>query len=365
MKFKILLLSSIVFSCISIKAMLFYKEKEKDSLKLLSVLQNKGPVNSICYTPDGNNLLFGGLNNPTPTIKIYDTKDLSTIKAQLSSDRIIKKLACTEQMVSTANWNQLNIWDLTTSQNILKYDDQDDCATTVAYNKDGTLILAACVDGIGRIYDTRDKKCATQLCADAGQMKDAQWSPDNYQIATCSETNKKKNNLLNCWDIRTHRKLVYIEQPNENYLLQYHPTKNMIASAGSEKIVLYDTKFFTLLAAYWARGKKVDTLENENQGIKFPTVNSFMFSPKNHDMLIAGLDNASITFCDLQDPTQSICCDTDKSIETIATDPAAEYLSCGSFSSMDTTIYKLNIQMKDRAALMMPVAPSRLRCTLQ
>ena len=205
------------------KILQFYTEK---TLKTLTGHTNL--VTSVAWSPTGNQIASGSLDN---TIKIWDVSTGKELKTVASGTSLAIAWKPDGQRLASCSSNAtIKIWDSNTGQLLQEYPGQNTGdAQSITWSPDGKLI-ATCsrvADAI-RIWDTITGKELNTL-----KGLSITWSPDGQRLASGSW-----NRSIIIWDPRTGQALQTLIKENENdrvFSVAWSPDGQWLASgmAGS------------------------------------------------------------------------------------------------------------------------------------
>jgi WD40 repeat protein len=174
----------------------------------------------------------------------------------------------------------------------------------------------------------------------------ATWSPDDLQIATSSD-----DKTVRIWDTRTNKVMHALKPKTHVFRAAYNSTGTQLAISAAHQLMLYNPKSAALLAKYTMRGKK--TLINQALQESAPfAADGLQFVPENDDILIAGLDNGQITFCDLDNEENTFSFKSASDVKALAIAPDAKSIAAASWSDAKTTVWDLEALLKKRAVKM-------------
>jgi WD40 repeat protein len=134
----------------------------------------------------------------------------------------------------------------------------------------------------------------------------------------------------------------------------YNSTGTQLAISAAHQLILYNPKSAALLAKYTTRGKKIllnQALQGQLESTPF-AADGLQFVPENDDILIAGLDNGEITFCDLEQAGNTFNFKSASDVKALAIAPDAKTIAAASWSDAKTTVWDLETTLKERAAKM-------------
>lgn len=330
-----------------------------------------------CYTPDNKYLAIGGMDNyPAATVTVWSPNNYKTPALKLASSAPILALAANpnNKELAQSAWESINLWDLQTSMlTTFKATEGAASISSVDYNKDGSLLLAASQGGTCQIWDLRTKTCATTLPSGNQNFWCAKWSPDNAQV-----TSTAGDNVTRFFDVRANKLLNTLSLQIPLGELTYNSTGTQMAIAAAYQIMLADPTSAQLLDIYTLKGKKLPESITApaivgNYSDLTPMANPIQFVP-GHDVLIAGTDYGDVTIVDLHNDNNSICYKSAQDVaqgqpsqvSALSVSPDGKAFVAGS-PLTETNIWDLEQFLKDRKAKLQPTTAytAARRCRLQ
>jgi WD40 repeat protein/serine/threonine protein kinase len=173
------------------------------------VIPAKTPVNGVAFSPDGERLASAGGDG---TIKVWNSrtgKEVQTLPAA-HADVVVAVVFHPDgkHLASTGADRKVKVWDLTTGREVFS----DECdairkfgtASTVAFRPPDGRHLAACNEGVVRVWDWEHRRPVHALPGHEYHSIPVAFSPDGRLLATGGP--REKNQRL--WDLEAGGRLI-------------------------------------------------------------------------------------------------------------------------------------------------------------
>lgn len=320
--------------------------------KLLATIAQKGPLHATCYTHDAKQLITAGLTNAPVHINVWNTNDFTKAAAQLPCGTTISCVAAHPKKnceIINSCINELHVWDLTKLERSATLSHTKNHIHSLQYDSEGSCVLTANQDGAFQVWDLRTASCALTATDGNAPILHATWSPDDLQITTCSD-----DTAVRIWDTRANKVVHALKPKTHVFRAAYNSTGTQLAISAAHQLMLYNPKSAALLAKYTTRGKKIllnQALQWQLESTPF-AADGLQFVPENDDILIAGLDNGEITFCDLEREGNTFNFKSAADVRALAIAPDAKTIAAASWSDAKTTVWDLETLLKERAVKM-------------
>ena len=123
-----------------------------------------------------------------------------------------------------------SVWDITTGEELLRYDGHEDAVNTASISSDDQKALTASADRTAHIWFTQSGETVQVFERHEGEVTDAIWSPDERQVATASS-----DGTIRLWDTETGVEQMRIEAHVGGVTaLSWSSDGARIASAGND-----------------------------------------------------------------------------------------------------------------------------------
>jgi WD40 repeat protein len=98
----------------------------------------------------------------------------------------------------------------------------------VAFSSDGTLLAAACSDGVIRLWDVASGNLRRPLLGHVGAVRHVAFAPDGRTLASLGD-----DNVLNLWHLGTGQRLFSLDRPrHELHGLAFSRDGQMLVAGG-------------------------------------------------------------------------------------------------------------------------------------
>jgi WD40 repeat protein len=288
-----------------------------------------GPINSVCFSPDGKTLASGSENNlndsKEKTIRLWDVEtgeEKTSFSAYEGSVSSVTFSPDGKTLASGCHDNTIRLWDVETGKekSVLKgfegivysvnfspdgrtlaagYADRivrlwnvrtgeeeavlsghADTVFSVCFSPYGNTLASGSADGTTRLWDVESGKAKAVLDGEAGYVLSVRFSPDSKVLAS-----GLWDNTIQLWDIETRRKKAVISGHRGVVLgVDFSQDGKILASGSRDKTVrLWDVE----------TGKEKATFRHADD------VNSVSFSP-NANILASGSKDNTIRLWDME-----------------------------------------------------------------
>ena len=130
-------------------------------------------------------------------------------------------------------------WDIRTKQQIDIYTSSNNFFNTVAHNNSGTIIASGDKKGIIYLFDANTNKLLRTFKAHNARVVDIKFSPDDTQLASCSNDSKIK--IWNTRDLSSRPVEIIVE----DWVLSvaFSPDgRNLLSALQNNKIYVWPTR---------------------------------------------------------------------------------------------------------------------------
>ena len=170
--------------------------------------EDKGWIKSVCFSPSGNIIAYGIVNNRSVWADTRDQHDqyISVILRSIKTGQILKTLAYSTD--STDSWtnsvcfspdgttlasgghdNNVHLWDATTGAHKAALRGHKSFIESVIFSPDGTLLASGSMDKTIRLWDAATGQHLKTLITGYG-YSDVCFSPDGQMIASSGDSGK-------------------------------------------------------------------------------------------------------------------------------------------------------------------------------
>jgi WD40 repeat protein/tRNA A-37 threonylcarbamoyl transferase component Bud32 len=172
------------------------------SLKALSLLGHAGPVNGLCFSPDGQRLASASSDN---TIKLWDAgtgQELLSLTGHTMTVNGVCFSPDGRRLASASMDRTVKVWDAQTGRHQLSIPTAEQMAS-VCFSPDGRRLVAAAADRRdATVYEVATGKLTRTLKGSRGGIFAVAWSPDGRRVAAATPSPKTPAGLpsILLWD---------------------------------------------------------------------------------------------------------------------------------------------------------------------
>jgi WD40 repeat protein len=246
--------------------------------QLLTLQGHKGFVTSVCFSPDGQRLATGSTDN---TAKVWDVrtwKELLTLQGHVSWVRGVafspdgKRLATGSggyDQQQKQLFGEVKVWDARTGQQLLTLKGHTNDVTSVCFSPGGQALAAGSHGNTAKVWDTRTGQELLTLQGHKGFVTSVCFSPDGQRLATGGSADK----TAKVWDTRTGQLLATLEgHTGEVLSVCFSPDGQRLTTGSSDNTAkVWDAR----------TGQQLLTLKGHPS-----SVNSVAFSPDGQRLAI-------------------------------------------------------------------------------
>jgi WD40 repeat protein len=219
--------------------------------QLLDLQGHKGPVTSVCFSPDGQRLASGSKDF---TVKVWDVRTgqpLLTLEGHTDDVTSVafspdgKRLASGGsggRDATTALPAEVKVWDAQTGQQLLNLKGHTGFVTSVCFSADGQRLASATGNQPGEVtvWDARTGQQLLTLKGYERGVTSVALSPDGQRLATGSSNfdQGKQFGEVKVWDVRATQEVLAL-QGHTNWVsdVAFSPDGQRIATGSWDKTV--------------------------------------------------------------------------------------------------------------------------------
>ena len=150
--------------------------------------ETNGFVDSLSWSPDGNQIAVASRNYIAESVNTIDLIDVETASSQIiykveSGSTTAMDWSPDGSEIAFASGNKkISILNVLTGDTHSMLDEHTDFVYSLVWNPDGTYLASASFDGSIRVWDATDGQQLATMQSPTGRMNDVDWSPDGSQI---------------------------------------------------------------------------------------------------------------------------------------------------------------------------------------
>jgi len=154
-------------------------------------------VMSVAYSPSGNLVASGGLDNVISVFK-YQTKGLLEQKANIAFPDLslnyhqgyvsCAKFLSDDQLISSSGDSSVVLWDVQKGRQLIVFEGHDSDVMTVSSLNNNAIVSGAC-DCTAKVWDIRTGKCAQTHEGHESDVNSIDRFPDGHAFGTASDDN--------------------------------------------------------------------------------------------------------------------------------------------------------------------------------
>jgi WD40 repeat protein len=194
-------------------------------------------VKSVAWSDDGSRLITGSLDG---AVKIWDVQTLEPVQPAEPVTRYLATAFSSNLEVlafGVAKNSQVKLWNLSTGQEIAKFNEDGQKILVASFSQDGKRIATGGQDHQVRIWEAFTGKLIHTMKGHKAFVESVDFSPDGTTLVSGSE-----DRTLRLWDTATGREMGLFEDGSENYYRAvFSPDgKRLASSCRDGRVKLWD-----------------------------------------------------------------------------------------------------------------------------
>ncbi|MFZ4590378.1 MAG: protein kinase domain-containing protein [Ignavibacteria bacterium] len=161
-----------------------------------------GSVNSVCFYPEGWFVLSGHGHG---AIRLWDASKGKVIRKFEGHNDVVESVCFSTdgRYILSASWDQtIRLWETDSGKEIRKFEGHTSSVESVSFSSDGKLVLSSSNDHTIRLWDTQSGKEIRKLDGNAGCVNSVCFSPDKRFILSGND-----DNSVRIWDLETGKEV--------------------------------------------------------------------------------------------------------------------------------------------------------------
>lgn len=217
-------------------------------------------VMTCAYSPSGNLVACGGLDNMCSVYNLRNTQNQQQIKVQRELSAHTGYLSCcrflTDRHILTSSGDMSCIlWDVEAGQAVQKFTEHTGDVMSVSVSPDQNTFVSGACDAHAKIWDVRSGKCSQTFVGHESDINSVQYFPNGLSFGTGSD-----DASCRIYDIRADRELmVYTDDSIREGVTSIsfsHSGRFLFAAYDDKKVIVWDA----------LKGKQLQTLtDHENR----------------------------------------------------------------------------------------------------
>jgi WD40 repeat protein len=193
------------------------------------------PIQAVAFSPDGWRIATASVDGTAKTWAALTGKPIATFRGHQQPVTCLAFHPKSRSIASGGRDNVVKVWNAESGEELFGLRGHTNRINCVTFSLDGTLLASAGDDRVVKVWDATSGQEARGFRARATSNCVA-WSPDGQRFATA-------DNFVQIWDAATLKSRQVVGEKIE-YLrgLAYHPSGDILATAGNRGLKLWELK---------------------------------------------------------------------------------------------------------------------------
>nr|MDZ8288500.1 ribosome assembly protein 4 [Nostoc sp. ChiSLP01] len=247
------------------------EKKENRAIEVNTLEGHKDQVNSVAYSPNGQQLASASLDN---TIKIWDFSSGQLLKTLTGhSDRVISVAYSSngQQLASASDDKTIKIWNVSNSQLLKTLTGHSSSVNSVAYSPSGQQLASASDDKTIKIWDVSSGQLLKTLTGHSSTVNSVAYSPNGQHLASASS-----DKTIKIWDVSSGQPPKTLTGHSSTVIsVAYSPNGQRLASASVDNTIkIWDLSSSQLLKTLTGHSSSVNSVAYSSNGQQLASASS-------------------------------------------------------------------------------------------
>jgi len=202
-------------------------------------------VMTCAYSPTGNFVACGGLDNMCSVYNLRNANNNQQIKVQRELSAHTGYLSCSRfladrHILTSSGDMSCILWDVDHGQAVQKFTEHTGDVMSVSVSPDQNTFVSGACDAHAKIWDVRSGKCVQTFVGHESDINSVQYFPNGLSFATGSD-----DASCRLYDIRADRELMMYTADNiregVTSISFSHSGRMLFAAYDDKKVIAWDT----------------------------------------------------------------------------------------------------------------------------